>query len=436
MMNVLMVAILGVAQAVPVGPSDGSTQMPFGCTPQPIAGTVGHTVASQARETNAQLYGATAFAERAVFPRLDRKGAGGWTDRDGGAGVFAFDVNTITGAAWVPSVETGADCPQEYRVLEHRVDLHGAASALAFKSGPFGAFYVASVTGSSYASRVGSGFLPYAYGLGAAFGGYLAPFQPGFLNKDEPLRSRASDYIAGAQLDVWTLGTVRAGYVGSKGAFVQASGRLVRLFGAATIKDFARLGAAEYLRAGLDRQLWGRGDGALMAGATSLYGRRLRYRPPASVGAVADAATDFSTLHFQQTALFGVLDLDVAMGQAAGASFLHIGRVGLHTPAFAYVREIESDAAPPEDLASIERGGFFIDFGVTAGRVELPALPWYGVEGGGRFSGEAMVILWMPMDEGRLLISFATRTNAPELLDALPYAQGAVNTTFSIRLVL
>ncbi len=426
--------MFSVATAAPVGPNDGATQIPFGCTPQPINGTVAQSVVGQARETNGQLYGAAAFAERVVFPRLDRKSSGGWDDRDGGAGVFGFDVNTISGIAYVPSKEVGADCPADVRYLQHRVDLYSAANALAFKSGPVGFFYVASVTGDAYATRVGSGFLPYAYGLGAAFGGYLAPFQPGFLNHQEPTKSRASDYIVGGQIDVWTLGSVRAGYVGSKGAFVQGSGRLVKLFGTAAIKDFSQLSAAEYLRAGLDRQIWGSGDVARKAGATSLFVRRLRYRPQRA--SAADAATDFTSIHLQQTAVGTVFDVDLAAGRTGDTTFVHIARIGLHTPAFSYVRDIESDAIVADDLESIQRGEFNIDFGATVGRVELPSLPFYGVEGGGAFSGEAMVVLWMPLEPARLSISFAVRYNTPEFLDAFPYGQNAVNSTFAIRLVL
>lgn len=426
----------GVAQAEPIGPNEGETQIAFGCTPDPIQGTVAYSVSRQARETNNQLYGAAGFAERVVFPRLDQKSAGGWRDREAGTGIFAFDVNVINGAAYVPSRETGSDCPPEFGYLQHRTDLYAAATGFGAKFGPVGLFYVATVTGSDYATRVGSGFLPYAYGLGAAFGGYLAPFQPRFLNYEEELRSRATDYIAGAQIDVWTLGAVRMGYVGSKGGFFQASGKIVKLFGSSAIRDFSDLSAAEYLKAGLDRQSWGRSDTARRIGATSLYARRLRYRPSSAVRAADGAATNFSSLHFQQASIGDLLDLDVAMGGLGQAEpFLHVGRVGLHTPGFRYVQDLAFDSVAPGDLALITRDEFVIDFGVNVGRVELPPLPYYGVMGGGKFTLDGQVVAWADLDGLLIALSFAVRYNTPEFLEAFPYAQDAVNSTFSIRLM-
>jgi hypothetical protein len=427
------------ATAAPIGPSDGATQIPFGCTPVPIEGTVGWAVANQARETNSQLFGAAAYAERVVFPRMDLKSAGGWKNMDGGSGSFSLEVNAINGAAYVPSKETGGECPSEYGYLMHRVDLYASSSALSAKFGPVGLFYVSSITGSSYATRVGSGFLPYAYGLGAGFAGYLAPFQLKSLNYQDDLKSRATDYIAGAQIDLYTLGSARFGYIGSQGLFAQANGKIVKLFGTAALKDFKDVSAADYLRAGLDRQMWGKSDEALAVGATSVFYRRLNYKPPTQflngVTQLDELSSEFQTVHFEQVGLGGMVDIKAAGAPFAEEPFLHQALFGLHTPAFPFIRDLMVDGIDPSELAVFERDGFYLDGSATVGMIRLPSLPYYGVEGGPKFSANLEAVAWMPMEDVmRIAIAWSLRYNTADLLDAFPYAQDAVNHTFSIRI--
>lgn len=428
----------GTAWAQPALPNEGSDELPFGCTPNPIEGTVGYAVANQAADTNAQLWSAAAFAERAIFPVMSLEKGGSWRNRDDGLGLYAIDTFALPGAAWVPSRETGADCPNEFRYVQHAVNLQANGGGFAFKKGPVGLFYAATISRSTYASRLGP-LNNTAWTIGGLYLPYVAPLMMGRLNREEDLKSQAADYIVGAQIDLYTWGSIRAGYIHSQGLFLNGSGRVVKLFGSAAIRDFSDIAASDYLRAGLQDQLWGRGETAQMIGATSLFYRSLQYGVPegfaGGIPQAADLKQAFQTIHAGQRGLGGWVDLVAAVAPNDGNAFVHEGLFSLHTPAYHLVKDIPNEDVDPSDYVVYERGEFAIEGLVTAGRVELPPLPWYGVEGGGRFSAKADILIWMPlMDTMRIMLGVKANYNTPEILVPFPYARDAASLGFYIRL--
>ncbi len=425
------------ALAQPAQPNDGANELPFGCTPNPIEGTIGYAVANQARDTNAQLWSAAAFTERAIFPVMDLKKGGGWKNKDDGLGFYGIDTFNMPGAAYVPSHETGSDCPPEFTYVQHRVELQANGGGFAAKFGPVGVFYAATLSRSTYASRLGS-LTNTAWTIGGLYLPYVAPLMMGRLNETEELKSIAADYIIGAQVDLYTFGSLRAGYIHSQGLFLNGTGKVVKLFGSATIKVFSSLAANDYLRGGLENQLWGQGDAAQKVGATSLFYRGLNYVVPPSMSAgVANVANDkqaFQTVHAAQRGLGGWVDLVAAVAPFVDEPFLHEGMFAVHTPGYHLVKDIPADEVDPEDYAVYERDGFYIEGFVTLGRVQLPDLPWYGVTSEARFAGKADVYIWMPMDPMRLMLGFTANYNTPEILVPFPYARDAVSAGFYIRL--
>lgn len=427
----------GTAWAQPVAPTD-TTQLPFGCTPNPIEGTVGYAVANQAADTNAQLWSAAAFAERAIFPVMDLEKGGSWRNKEDGLGLYAIDTFHMGGAAYVPSKETGKDCPPEYGYVQHAVNLQANGGGFAFKKGPVGLFYAATISRSTYASRLGPLYNT-AWTIGGLYLPYVAPLMMGRLNREEDLKSQAADYIVGAQVDLYTWGSIRAGYIHSQGLFLNGSGRVVKLFGSAAIKDFSDIAASDYLRAGLQDQLWGKGDGAQKIGATSLFFRSLQYGVPeeyaVGVPNAADLKQAFQTVHAGQRGIGGWVDLVAAVAPNNGNAFVHEGLFTLHTPAYHLVKDIPNENVDASDYVVYERGDFAIEGLVTVGRVELPALPWYGVEGGGRFSAKLDALIWMDLDASmRLMLGVKADYNTPEILVPFPYARDVASLGFYIRL--
>ena len=181
------------------------------------------------------------------------------------------------------------------------------------------------------------------------------------------------------------------------------------------------------------------GDKAQTIGATSLFYRSLQYAVPPSlsngVPQGADLKQAFQTVHAGQRGMGGWVDLVGAVAPFAETPFLHEGTFSVHTPAYHLVRDIPSDDADPEDYVVYERGEFAVEGLVSIGRVELPPLPWYGVNGGAHFSAKLDVLIWMPLtDTQRLMLGAKANYNTPEILVPFPYARDVASLGFYVRL--
>ena len=130
----------------------------------------------------------------------------------------------------------------------------------------------------------------------------------------------------------------------------------------------------------------------------------------------------------------GWVDLVGAFAPFAETPFLHEGTFSVHTPAFHLVQDAPSDDIDPGDLVVYERGEFAIEGLVSVGRVELPPLPWYGVDGGARFSAKLDLLIWMPLGQTqRMMLGAKANYNTPEILVPFPYARDVASLGFYVR---
>lgn len=401
------------------------TSIPFGCRPIPIPGTVQQGAVVQARRTNAQIYSAASFVERVVFPRVQQKVA---NDEQGL--VWAFEVSALAGVAYVPSAEM--DCTEELAYTNHRVDLFGSATGLAFSVGKTTFYYAGSLTGHLYAKRVTSGFVPFAYGLGTALAGPLATVPLTYIDveNEEGTSSVTGDYFLGVDTDLKYL-HASAAFIGSTGLYANATGKLVRLFAATAVTE----SGVDYFRAGLDRQKTVDG-----AGFSSAFARNQNFVAPASPDEPEDEAerarTPFQTMHFGQSDIAGILDLHFAYALRP-EPLVHDLRVGLHTPVYAMGKKILGEGEgfyDFEDLTS-EGGLMSVPIGIQFGQVTLPPLPFYGTTGGNLIHVQAEAFYIFPSgNTGGALIMYTFKANDPETLAAFPYAEDALSHYFTIQI--
>lgn len=367
------------------------------CNFRPVAGLVPYQSGAQAIETNAQAFGAAAFAERTLL-----RGS-----------PWGFEMHTVAGAARIPTL---AECPDGRTYHgSGSLDLFSSASGIMVplkvdqKGGELKLFYAGSVTGSKVqypgSQRV---FDSYAYAASGIAFTYAAPLA--VLDQvDQGLKSRAGDFIVGAALDLPTLpdvGTLGIGYVYSSGLYSNLSSRKLRLFATALLTQ--RFALLSLVKGGLDRvPLPGE------TGNATLFGRNQVLLPPPAVdtGSIPPRL-DLTSVHYQHDALARFLSLRVA--------FALRPRPLLH--------ELAGGVAVPNDDGSgdpvLQSGAVRIDrlFAAELGRTELPALPWYGVDGGGAFYAELSIL--------DLLF---VRHNAPDTLLLFPYAQGATEVLVRIH---
>lgn len=377
------------------------------CVPHPIAGTVPFHIAEQAIDTNAQVYGAVAFAEEVLLA-------------DGGS-FWGLRMHNLYNVTRLP---TAAACPTELQWGSAGLDLYASSSGLLIPlfmgndDLDVRLFYAGSVTGSVLqfpSDRWGSNRVFTGYGYaGAAIGfTYAAPAAP-LLTNGSGVQQMVGDFVAGTEVSLPKhpdVASLRAGYVYSQGLYSNLNSRRLRLFATALLTDqFALLALA---KGGLDKVVlpWEK------AGKTSLFGRNQVLKGPspatepdpgattAQPGAADDAGPgkiDLTTLHFQQHDIGGYLDVSAAYALLP-RPFLHEGSATLKLPG---------------ELVGLPEGMPL--FTGTIGVTEMPAMPWYAVEGGRQVY---------------LDISLADvvhiRRNDPATLVVFPYAQNA--TEFSIE---
>ncbi|MCA9492322.1 MAG: hypothetical protein KC621_20455 [Myxococcales bacterium] len=404
--------VIGLAQA--------QDDVPFGCSASPFPGTVQEAVVAQARETNAQLYGAASFAERVLFPRIQQQVA-----NDVKSFVWASEVGTMAGVAYVPSHEIGADCDIGDR--NHRVDLFGSSTGMALNLGRVQLYYAGSLTGHLYAKRVVSGFVPYGYALGTALGGPFVTVPTTYLGRvsDDGTSSLAGDYFLGVHADL-ELAYASAAYIGSTGGFLNVTGKPVRLFVSAAIG----LDGVPYVKSGMDRQ-----KTYEPAGFTSAFVRSQSFEAP-PVDDQPGGSTPFRTAHFDQTDIAHVLDLHFAYA-VTPEPLVHDLRIGLHTPVYGLGKQILGEGEGFYAFEDMTRGKGILGVPISleAGQVELPPLPYYGQPGGKYIHLRLEAFMIFPgSNTGGTLLMYTFKVNDPETLAAFPYAVDALTHYLSIQI--
>ena len=327
--------------------------------------------------------------------------------------------------------EVGSDCPAEFRHVNHRVDLFGSSSGLSFSAGPVLLFYAGTLTGHMYAKRVTSGFVPYAYGLGTAMAGPLATIPLTYLDvgNEDGTSSLAGDYMLGASVDVFGEGHARVAWVGTTGVYTNLTGTRVRLFAAAALDQLASL---EYFRGGLDRQFLAQG-----IGFSSLYLRQKNLSAASADTTAVDQVPKrrFTTSHVAQENIGDIVDVHFAYALAPDL-FVHDLRVGLHTPAYGRGKQVLREGKGMYDLEGMQDAGIMgIPLSASAGQVQLPELPWWGVEGGSKIVIEVEAFILFPSsDTGGLMLFYTFKANDPETLSSFPYAQDALSHYLTLQL--
>lgn len=348
----------------------------------------------RAATDNTNLYGAVGTAERVVLPLMHEHE---------GMKMLILESHLLGGALHVPARAIG-DC--ESGTIRAPVDLTASNWALAWAVEDFGIFYNASVTTAYPHGAMGQrAIIDTINTLSAIYYGLAAPFFPagGKITDDG---SVTWDWIAGAEFTPGTV-AVRAGYVGSRGAYFQAAEkRSGAFFGAAANNGFADL---PYLRGGVENLVIP--ATADKIGRSSVFGRKLVL--PGVLGAGAETESDFWTGHVAQEGIFRVADI-WATYAVQPTPFLHELRVGGHTPNFLGIDE--------DDEGWGVRG--------VAGFVTMPQRLDLDVQGGRRFSG-ALEAGYRANDRssfGRMDLQL--RYNDPQVLALFPYAEDALDIYF------
>lgn len=372
------------------------------CRPRPIAGSLGYDLARQAQRTNAQLFGAINFAENRLFNHEI---------------AWGFETFVINNVIRVPTLAQG--CFGQNRYGMEGVDLYASSSGMAFPITPdIGLFYAGSVTGSVmqhpddsfWSNRT---FTSYRYAGAGLLMTYAAPLAPTFNSSNGPT-STEGDFIVGAKFsipDEPKLGRMYLAYAWSRGIFTNINSEKLKIIASFLLgDDFKTLVLA---KAGLERL--GLGD---ELGKLSVFAKRKLIRGPLSSAQydpdfgtrptrqINDVAppweqagdTALSTIHLQEYGLGGVVDVFVAYALTP-EPFLH-------------------QAVAVLNLELMEG----VPFTAGIGTVQMPDLPWYGVDGGLKFT--AFVGL-----ADYLRIGY----NDVPTLDIFPFAQDATQVSISLH---
>jgi hypothetical protein len=403
------------------------------CLVRPIEGTVGFAVAQQSNRTNAQAFGAVQLANEVLFlnEEVDTDGDGRIDYVAPFQGDFAMGIrlNTVYNVARVPTIyqndcffQTAADEPIRYGM--HGVDVYATSVAYRWRVPQvprLSVFYAGSITGSSMGlpdNQAGSWIdrslrnrynTTFAYGLAAIPLSFLAPLAP-LINRNSEPTTMAGDFIAGVEYDLPTIGAARVGYAFSQGIFTNVSVDRLRLFAEGLLTQ--RFSQLALLKAGAQGVRTVRD-----AGRTSLYGRSLQLAAPRGLvddgGPIGSRTTSLglTTGHLEQVGIGGYVDLRFAYALAP-TPFIHELRLGVHGPRYGEPGALEDDIMNA--------------FRLHAGFVELPPLPWFGLEGGRTFSFDVRI--------GSPNIFIAVERNTPELLTIFPYAYNA--TSFQLMVAI
>jgi len=384
------------ALALPASAQD-ETNSSANCGVDKLLPGSGQDLLRRASTDNTNLYGAVGTAEREVLPLMHAHE---------GMALFSYDQHVLAGAFHVPVQAIGC----ESSLLMAPVDLTSSNWALAWSQGDVGVFYNASVTTvQAYGGAPMRGFGNFISSAASIYYGLAAPFFPTG-SKMYDNGSVTWDWIAGAEVTPGPV-AVRAGYVGSRGAYFQASERISGAFlAAAANQSFAEL---PYLRGGIERL---RLDSVVdTIGQTSAYVRFMEL--PGAVGDVPTAAPpdDLDTVHFAQEGMGSLVDVVAAVAWEP-TPMLHELRLGVNTPNFTGIEDRDDTW----------------DFRALAGVVRMPSSPLIGVEGGALPSARLEAVYGA---DGSVFsnIELSLKYNDPEVLALFPYAENALDLHFLMQ---
>lgn len=388
----------------------------MGCTPRPIVGSLGYNLALQAQDTNAQLYGAIAFAERRLF-KADKF-------------AWAFDMSVINNVIRVPTLAAG--CHGDARYGMEGVDLYSSSSGMMFSVTDWmNVFYAGSITGSImqhpsddyWKNRT---FTSYRYAFSGIFMNYAAPLAPLFNKQDGPT-STVGDFLLGTKF--WIpekpeIGELYVAYAYSNGLFTNINIEKLKLIGMAYLDDFEEIAIAKagFKALGLGEHL----------GKLNLYARTKKLKGPLpstkydpefgqrdrpqineqTLPWERSGDTDFRTLHLEEMGMFGQFDLYLA--------YAWDPKPMLHQAMLIYRGWAHLSDEGGFSAAHLESG-----FTAGGGVIQLPDMPWYGVRGGLK-----------PSFFIGFLDAVRLGYNDSPTLEIFPFAQDATQLSLSIHLAM
>lgn len=387
--------------------------------------TVRYEVMRQASLTNAQVYGSIGAFDRYVRPRIALLKK---DNARASSGYFAaYEVNQAYGVSEAIGLCGGnreGYCdgrPRRYSLDLYSISMSGVwgdKDSGFFLSGSYSVAYVPpperkgdAITRPVMLSMLGPIYFPYRL-LGKKAFNWLLP--------------GAADTILGFYTNK---GPVQgyAGYIASQGLFGDLSAPSIKAFASAAVANqFEQLAL---LRGGLRDLVLPLADEAeKKVGRTALFARRIQVVAPRAPDpaqstdkAPGTSQVGVSTIHLEQTDVGSNIDLRAAYGFTP-RPFVHEARVAVHTDRF---RSHASLATSDDDL------GYKGHWGASAmaGVASMPALPYYGVDGGYRFSFN----LEAGYFSNDLRLFFYSRMNDPEFLASFPFAYNAPN--FGVAIV-
>ncbi len=374
---------------------------------QPIGGTAGFANGLAAIRTNAQTYGAGAFAR----------------ERLRGDDVLALDMHVVVGAAQVPVWCSDTTGKHAQSVYSQPLDVGATNLGLAIpliQDGPLNlrarVFYASSVAQAVMGARALSWSMP----LLNLYPAVAAPVI-GRSSTGRGLTMYAVDWIGGGYL-ASDIVSVQAGYTGTRGLYVDVTQEKVALFFNTVLGDGVSLSDAQYLVGGVqqfDVEQLGADDPGF--GLVSLFYRDLpQADADEEVGGGAGLVDRLQTGHFRQEDMFGRYDLRAAWQFGAQGRLRELA-VAYHTEGW-YQREHRE--RQEERL-----------FYARAGIVNLPDQPTLGVRGGVRPTARLDYIYDVGTTE-TLALRASFQYNDPDLLDLYPFAYNALGVHVELTMSL
>jgi len=378
----------------------------------PLPGTAGYNVAYGAFDKVAQTYGAANMLEKRILPLLRLQGS---------EFVFAWEDTGILSVTHIPVCGELPTDPMNMGA----VDLGSGGVGGGYKIGPLALFYSGS---SSYRSvRADRIFNRWALTFGLPFmASWASPIGGLFHRYDGDALTMGWDFIVGAELgNRWLTGS--AGYVASNGIYANVTSPFLGIFGSAVFGT--SFTSAPVATVGITNFDWLIGDLRDIVGSTSLYVRQLEYAAAPmgglakkDLGAATTGAYAFRTVHFEQYAIGGVVDVLASMSLAPTRDF-YDASIALH-----------GDGMVPEAQGFSRGCGAGSGGGkITVGVVKLPVLYSHGSAGGfaPRLAAELGGFTACD-DKGGMIGTVGLALNAADLVSVVPFAKNAVSFTFRL----
>ncbi len=371
-----------------------------------IAGGAGYHNGLEALRVQAATYGASAFAERSLFPAVRA--------RQGFGFVAIYELNQAYNVARVPTWSTEEECPDEYRFATRPLDLTAANIGVALRYARVSAFYSAgSIYGTAgettQITRVPISIIsPLVAGAALGLSGVA-----GSRHVVNGTSAIAIDAMGGATVDL-TIIQLRAAWAASQGLFLSAGQDRVGLFGNALVKPTEGAGVPQ-AEAGARRVRWG--DVSDTIGRTSVWGRKLPLAETLSTAAAGEPI-DLITGHFEQTDIGRRYDVGVTLSKEPELG-VYEGHAAVHSPGYYEVSHDEAESKP----------SYFL---VRAGMVRMPTQWYYGLSGGTYI--QARVEGSFPLGESTdSQATVGLLFNDAELLALYPFAVNALAWRMSVR---